>query len=247
MSELTVLSLGWGVQSFTLAAMVALGELPPIDYAIHADTGWERSETYTFAERWTPWLEERGIKIITVQVPSSIRDMSDSSVTPSLFTVGPLGRGMLRRTCTDRWKIRPMRTWLRGELSRRGIMQSRGVVKKWIGITLDEANRMPISSVRYIVIHRPFLEMLPQMYTRQMCINWLQDHDLEVPVKSACIICPYHNFWTWREIQLADNGDWQRAIDADRAIRDKRPNYKCYLCSDRKPLEDHDFNCMTLW
>jgi hypothetical protein len=25
-----ILSLGWGVQSFTLAAMVALGELPPI-------------------------------------------------------------------------------------------------------------------------------------------------------------------------------------------------------------------------
>ena len=33
-----VISLGWGVQSFTLAAMVALGELEPIDAAIHADT-----------------------------------------------------------------------------------------------------------------------------------------------------------------------------------------------------------------
>ena len=29
-----VISLGWGVQSFTLAAMVALGELEPVDYAI---------------------------------------------------------------------------------------------------------------------------------------------------------------------------------------------------------------------
>jgi len=35
---LRVLSLGWGVQSWTLAAMIALKELPPIDYAIHADT-----------------------------------------------------------------------------------------------------------------------------------------------------------------------------------------------------------------
>jgi hypothetical protein len=33
----TAISLGWGVQSFTLAAMVALGELPPVDVAIHAD------------------------------------------------------------------------------------------------------------------------------------------------------------------------------------------------------------------
>lgn len=32
--DLTVLSLGWGVQSFTMAAMSALGELPRFDFAI---------------------------------------------------------------------------------------------------------------------------------------------------------------------------------------------------------------------
>lgn len=37
-ATLKVLSLGWGVQSWTLAAMVALKELPPVDYAVHADT-----------------------------------------------------------------------------------------------------------------------------------------------------------------------------------------------------------------
>ena len=41
MPEITYLSLGWGVQSWTIAAMAALGELPPIDLAIHADTGHE--------------------------------------------------------------------------------------------------------------------------------------------------------------------------------------------------------------
>ena len=30
-----VISLGWGVQSFTLAAMAALGDIPPVDAAIH--------------------------------------------------------------------------------------------------------------------------------------------------------------------------------------------------------------------
>ena len=48
-----VISLGWGVQSFTLAAMVALGELEPVDYAIHADTTHESILTYRFAEKWT--------------------------------------------------------------------------------------------------------------------------------------------------------------------------------------------------
>ena len=51
-----VISLGWGVQLWGLA-MVAKGILPPVDAAIHADTGHERSETYAFAARWTPWCD----------------------------------------------------------------------------------------------------------------------------------------------------------------------------------------------
>ncbi len=61
------ISLGWGTQSFGLAAMSALGVLPPVDVAIHADTTHERSSTYAFAERWTPWLEERGVRVVTVK------------------------------------------------------------------------------------------------------------------------------------------------------------------------------------
>ena len=51
----TVLSLGWGVQSFTLAAMAALGEIVKPDVCIHADTTHEFSGTYKFAKEWTPF------------------------------------------------------------------------------------------------------------------------------------------------------------------------------------------------
>ena len=59
---LRVLSLGWGVQSWTLAAMIALKELPLVDYAVHADTTHEHEGTYAHAAKWTPWLEERGVR-----------------------------------------------------------------------------------------------------------------------------------------------------------------------------------------
>jgi 3'-phosphoadenosine 5'-phosphosulfate sulfotransferase (PAPS reductase)/FAD synthetase len=59
-----IINLGWGVQSFALAAMSALEILPRVDAAVHADTTWERSETYDFAKRWTPWLEGKGIRVI---------------------------------------------------------------------------------------------------------------------------------------------------------------------------------------
>ena len=52
---------GWGVQSWTILAMVALGELGPIDAAIHADTRHESRLTYEFAARWG-W-----IRSVTVQ------------------------------------------------------------------------------------------------------------------------------------------------------------------------------------
>jgi len=229
---LTVISLGWGVQSWGLAAMSALGKLPPVDVAIHADTGWERSETYAFAEKWTPWLEERGVRVVMVKGPYYGTDvMDDRWVTPPMFTSGPEGDGMLYRTCTDRWKVRPMRRWIRAQGVR--------AAEQWIGITLDEAHRAKTGMPpKYIENRHPFLEMLERPYTRGMVIHWLREQGLEVPVSSSCIICPYRDDLTWRRIKQSDNGDWQRAIEVDRAIRDKRPGYKCYLHSSRKPLED---------
>lgn len=230
MAEMRVISLGWGVQSWGLAAMSALGKLPPVDYAIHADTGWERLETYAFAEKWTPWLEGRGVPVVTVQGPYCHKALElNGSVTPPMFTVGPEGRGMLYRTCTDRWKIRPMQRWLR----------SKGVSKleQWIGITLDESHRAKQGNVQYIVNRHPFLEMLDRPWTRGMVVHWLQEQGLEVPVSSNCVICPYQTDLEWRRLKMAGNGDWERAVEVDRAIRDKRPSYKCYLHSSRQPLE----------
>ena len=39
LEPLRFLSLGWGVQSWTLAAMMALDELPRADYLVHAALG----------------------------------------------------------------------------------------------------------------------------------------------------------------------------------------------------------------
>ena len=64
---LRVLSMGWGVQSFTLAAMMALDELPRVDFIVHADTGHEMSSTYELRRKYEPWLGERGLKVVTVR------------------------------------------------------------------------------------------------------------------------------------------------------------------------------------
>ena len=104
------LSLGWGKQSFTMAAMSALGELPKVDFAIHSDTTHERTETYAFAEKWTPWLEERGVRVVTVRGNRSLMGMEGIgegyTSIPAYTRLAETGeeKGMLRRQCTGDWK-----------------------------------------------------------------------------------------------------------------------------------------------
>jgi len=265
-----VISLGWGVQSFALAAMSALGELPPVAAAVHADTGWERSETVAFAERWTPWLEQRGVQVVTVN-PRKVGpfDRYGSLMLPVRMIEHELGPftayldgkalGMLARQCTGAWKIAPIRRWLQANRDGQRVQQ-------WLGITLDEYTRMRDSDVKYIENAYPFIQQLdaprtpgqrfafrPDPMMRGDVVRWLVDHGLEVPVKSGCVMCPYHDRATWREIQQAGNGDWQRALDVDNAIRDKRPGYVCYLTAERRPLAECDFSSqedhgqLTLW
>ena len=138
------------------------------------------------------------------------------------------------RSCTERWKIQPIRRWLQAN-------RDKQPVEQWLGITLDEILRMKPSQVKYITNVYPFIEMLDRPWTRGMVMRWLQENDLEIPVKSSCVFCPYHDRAAWREIQQSDNGDWQKALEVDRAIRDKRPGYKCYLTAQRKPLDECDF------
>ena len=115
MSEpLRIISLGWGVQSWTLAAMAALGEIPPVDYAIHADTTHEHAGTYTHARQWTPWLEQHGVAVVTVR--GSRTDVihrwesRTAGVMVPVFTLTASGKkGQLGRQCTNVWKIQPIR------------------------------------------------------------------------------------------------------------------------------------------
>lgn len=99
--QLTILSLGWGVQSWTLAAMSAVGELPKVDYAIHADTTWERQYTYEFASEWTPWLEAHGVKVVTVRDAEQAAAVTTLKTDIPAFTAGQDGLriidGQLRR------------------------------------------------------------------------------------------------------------------------------------------------------
>lgn len=230
------ISLGWGVQSFTLAVMSALGNIAPVDVAIHADTTHERSATYDFAAKWAPWLESRGVRVVTVgendiHAFSVLRELPGGGTEVNIPAhTASSGGGMLRRQCTQRWKIAPMRRWL--QANRNGKQ-----VETLLGISLDEFQRMRDSDVGYITHSYPLIDM---RMTRLDCINYLQRHDVDVPVKSSCVFCPFHNKAAWREMAKENGDDWRKAVAVDEALRKVRPPYDLFVHSSRVPLAEVD-------
>lgn len=257
-----VLSLGWGVQSWTIAAMSALGELPKLDVAIHSDTTYEHEDTYAFAQMWRPWLEQRGIKVVVVSDATQVQRVMTDKIGIPAFTINEHtgSQGQLRRQCTDRWKIRPIRRFIRAVQKGCQIvsLQNRFVaawhfrvpifdylrvcaaiepfemVEQWLGISLDEVIRAKDSDVQYITNCFPLLD---KQMSRADCIAWLTAHDLPVPPKSSCVFCPYHSRRAWQELKRAGGGDWEQAMAVDEIIRYQRSPYSLFVHTDRKPLE----------
>ena len=239
-NPLKILSLGWGVQSWTLAAMAALGEIPMPDYAVHADTTHEMAGTYAHTEKWTPWLEERGVKVKTVQAkitsPTSDSPGKYRIMMPAFTRDIATGEsGQLNRQCTQDWKIAPLHRFARTVISK----TSPECVEMWMGISLDEWQRMKTSRQKYIKHVYPLVD---QRLNRAYCVSWLEQHNLDIPPKSACTFCPYHNKESWKRLKQAGGSDWDEAVKNDQAIRHlgkgEGLKYEVFLHNAGLPLEE---------
>jgi hypothetical protein len=212
-----------------MLTMAAFGELSKPDFAIHADTTWERRSTYEFAARWIGWLEEHDMRVETVRAENPQPVDEWGGVMLPAYTIDD-DAGQLHRQCTGAWKIKPMKRYLRSQGA-----TAKNPAELWIGISKDEWTRAKDSDVKYIAHRFPLLEL---GMTRADCITWLQRHGLEVPGKSSCTFCPFHSARAWQEMKRENGHDWQQAVEIDAAIRDKRPPYPLYLHRSCKPLPE---------
>lgn len=245
-----VISLGGGVQSTALFLMNLQGEIdPPADFAIFADTGWERHDTYKNISRINTEGLNRGFppiwKVSTGNIRQEMLQSGDRHYghipffTRSFFKTGQLnldgsddirkGTGQLHRQCTNYYKIRPINAAIREEYGMKPRTQ-------WIGFSVDELVRMRPSRIKYITLRFPLIE---KRMDRADCVHWLLSHGYPVPVKSSCIGCPYHTDAEWKSLDAAE---WEDACLFDEEIRDKhdarRHNFKLYLHRTLIPLRE---------
>ncbi len=241
---LRVLSLGAGVQSTTVALMTTTGDLPPIDVAIFADTGWEPAAVYKHLAKLEAHMAEHGTPVVRVR-SGNIRDDHIKPTDERLFIRNPrkhpeyLGRsrtfipvylvtpagpdrfdptnGMTRRTCTKTYKIEPVEKEIRRRL---GLVRNARwplvhTVDQLFGISWDETQRMS-DSTRPAIHH--CYPLVDKRITRDDCHAWLADHGWTAP-RSACIGCPFHDDDEWRHIRDTAPAEWADAIEFDATFR----------------------------
>ena len=150
------LSLGAGVQSSVLALLLAkddscLAKLgyPRPDCAIFADTGWEPEYVYQHLDWLETQLSYPLVRVSAGNLKSNIKKGRTASghyfVDVPLFTLDSNGKkGMLRRQCTNHYKINPIYREVRklagGQRGRPFPKDTH--VEMWLGISLDEVSRM---------------------------------------------------------------------------------------------------------
>lgn len=232
MNEHHILNLGAGVQS---TALYLLSREPDatfrFDLAIFADTGEEPAAVYRHLEYLqalrTPEIWVRSAGRLGDDLVSGRNSTGQRFASIPAFTRSAEGKvGMVRRQCTAEYKIAVCDRAIRRELL--GLKPRQRVPKgvtlhQYFGISTDEAARAErakkrFEGVRHTVPHWPLIEM---GWSRKDCLAYLEGKlPHEVP-KSACVFCPYKTNQAWLHLQQTDSDGWKRAVEVDRALRDK--------------------------
>lgn len=213
----TVLSLGWGVQSWTLAMMMRDGTLPAADLALNADTHHEAAATVAFM------AEHRSRLLMPLSVVSG-GDLGTAALAPRtsrdgrpyLRTLLPAwiasptrGAAPLMRSCTRDFKVRPL---LRAAIRAAG----RRPITMLMGISLDEASRAKPSQHPRITHSWPLLTL---GMTRADCLDYLAKNGHPIPPRSACYFCPHASDIRWKNLRTSDPTSFDAAVAFEAALQ----------------------------
>lgn len=246
---LRILSLGAGVQSTVLALMSARGDLPKLNAAIFADTGWESRRVYDHVD----WLEER-LPFPIIRVKRKGPNLGDSwtgvvdgsiprsgSSLPGFF-MSPAGMSPFQ--CSKEFKTRVVNRevvkLLGVEEGKRASFKT-PVVEMWLGMDYDEGDRLKDNEKGYICNRWPLFELAMR---RRDCLRWMEERQYPRPPRSACIFCPFRSDAEWYDLQTESPDDFIVASAFDKSIRPGWPGMKgeAFLHRSLKPLDEIDFS-----
>ncbi len=258
-----IISLGLGVQSTAMYYMSCMGELPRCDYAIFADLGKEKKKTIQYLKYLQGWQKENnGIPIIVIRAKNLYKDLLNSeNLTGQRFSSIPAftknednSVGMLRRQCTNEYKIEQVDKAIRNILNVKVILRQQ--IEIWKGISLEEIERLSVPNTNWKIHVYPFCKYRVTtkdtnklsfgiLRTRNDIINWYAFNNLPIPPKSSCVFCPYQSDAAWYDMKINEPSDFKAAVRVDKAIRNSTKKgilSQAFLHDSCKPLDEIEFN-----
>lgn len=164
------LSFGGGVNS-TAMYLLMLAEKVKFE-AIYVDHGADWPETREYVARFAKQFP------LTVLIPN-VQGHDNLYDHCKHYRMIPSRR---RRWCTDKFKVRVINTYIE-----RPCFQL-------VGIDAGEAHRARISTKKDVENRYPLVE---HELDRAGCIDLIEQHGLEVPMKSGCWFCPFQRKGQW--------------------------------------------------
>lgn len=217
-------SFGGGVQSTAMLHLVLDGQLPRPDVWIFADVGDEPHEVYEHVRVCEALIVNNGMHFETVRHPSGL-SVSQHTFQELLKPTGGVPTPMflarkagdqgapLRRSCTRDWKLKPIWSYLRERYAvKRG--QKTPACEVWVGISLDEIQRMKDSPKPWLDYRYPLIEL---RLRRSRLITYLRKKLVDAP-RSACTFCPFHTNTEWRRLKTEDPLGFAAAVAYEQRV-----------------------------
>ena len=208
-----VMSYGGGKQTVAMVTLVLEGKLQKPDVIVMADTGREVQTTFEYLNRVVqPALKAIGLRVEIASHELATVDLFSENgklLLPAFTTQNGIGK--LPTYCSNEWKQRVIRRWLR----ERGVNDT----DVWLGISLDEAERMKASGLNWYRHIYPLIEITPMH--RSQCVTQIQKFGWEVPNKSRCYMCPNQSALAWKDLKRRNDGDFEKAAQLENEVRQK--------------------------
>ena len=186
--------------------------------------------------------KNNGIDIIVNKERNIYNDLmktsSDSHVRVPQIPVHVSPSGIALRQCTFEYKINPV---VQSTRKLHGLKPRKRMkpTEMWLGISLDEMQRMKKSSMYNIEFFYP---LIYNGMDRSDCIKFFKKNNFPTPIKSSCVFCPYHSNDFWKDLKKENGSAWKMSIEVDKKIRKKQGmKGDMYLHPSLKPLEDIEF------
>ena len=241
MSEyINVISYGAGKQStyMLLNALEGKYKYKP-DFAIYSDLQCETKATEMYVDYIKAYVKQKyNFDIVIVSEGNVMEDML-------LFAEGKISRtgtipvyseetgAPIRRQCTGDYKLKPIRKYFQ-------VIREGKKIRQWIGISADEAERMKDADVKYIEHYYPLVE---NRISIDSIKKWFEDNNIPEPMKSSCLICPFHSHQYWQNLKKNFPIEFKIACDFDDKIRQlPTMKSKTYLYRKCIPLREADFS-----